>query len=184
MIIAVTGTPGGVGKTTVSKLLSERLGYDYVSVKDFALERGLGEPAGDEVEIDVDALAKEAGGAAFQDEDVVIDGHLSHHVPADLVVVLRLHPKDVAERLKARGYPRKKLAENVEAELIDVILVEALERNGNVLEVDTTGKTPEEVVEEILALIDGGGVKRRVGGVVDWSNAYDDILPYLMLGND
>lgn len=180
MIIAVTGTPG-VGKTTVSKLLSERLGYDYVSVKDFALERGLGEPAGDEVEIDVDALAKEAG-AAFQGEDVVIDGHLSHHVPADLVVVLRLHPKDVAERLKARGYPRKKLAENVEAELIDVILVEALERNENVLEVDTTGKTPEEVVEEILALIDGG-VKRRVG-VVDWSNAYDDILPYLMLGND
>ncbi|NJE06152.1 AAA family ATPase [Thermococcus sp. M36] len=177
MIIAVTGTPG-VGKTTVSKILAERLGYEYVSVKDFAVEKGIGEKSGDELEIDVDELAERMS-EEFRGRNVVIDGHLSHFVPADIVVVLRAHPKLVAERLKERGYSRKKLAENVEAELIDVILVEALEENETVIEVDTTGKTPEEVADEITDLI-GRGVKKRVG-IVDWSDAYDEVLPYLNL---
>ena len=177
MIIAVTGTPG-VGKTTISKLLAERLGYEYVSIKEFAIEKGIGTKVGDELEIDVDELADAMSGK-FKGRDVIIDGHLSHFVPADLVIVLRAHPKLVAERLKERGYSKKKLAENVEAELIDVILVEALEENENVIEVDATGKTPEEVADEIIGLIEGG-IKKRAG-VVDWSGAYDDILPYLNL---
>ncbi|ASJ09076.1 kinase [Thermococcus siculi] len=177
MIIAITGTPG-VGKTTVSKILAGRLGYEYVSVKDFAVERGIGTPVGEELEIDVDELA-DAMMREFAGRDVVIDGHLSHYVPADVVIVLRAHPKLVAERLEARGYPRKKLAENVEAELIDVILVEAIEENENVIEVDTTGKTPKEVANEIIRLIERG-VKKRVG-IVDWSDAYDEVLPYLNL---
>ncbi|CAD5244093.1 putative adenylate kinase [Thermococcus camini] len=179
MIIAVTGTPG-VGKTTVSKLLSEKLGYEYVSVKDFAFERGIGEMVGEELEIDVDELA-EAMSREFHGRDVVIDGHLSHFVPADVVIVLRANPKLVVGRLMERGYSREKLAENVEAELVDVILVEALEENENVLEIDTTGKTPGEVVEEISELLERG-IKRRFG-IVDWSGVYDEVLPYLRLGS-
>ncbi|NJE01047.1 adenylate kinase family protein [Thermococcus sp. JdF3] len=177
MIIVVTGTPG-VGKTTVSRLLSKKLGYEYVGVKEFARENGIGEMVGEELEIDVDELA-EAMLREFHGQDVVIDGHLSHFVPADVVIVLRANPKLVAERLMERGYSKEKLAENVEAELVDVILVEALEENGNVLEVDTTGKTPDEVVDEIIELIEGG-IKRRVG-IVDWSGVYDEVLPYLRL---
>jgi len=179
MIIAVSGTPG-VGKTTVSKLLSKRLGYKYVSVRDFALSKGIGEKVGDEVEIDVDALAR-AIMEEFQGENIVVDGHLSHLIPADVVVVLRLDPRIVAQRLEKRGYPWKKLAENVEAELVDVILIEALEENERVIEVDTTGKSPDEVVEEIIRLLESG--QRRVG-VVDWSNVYEDVLRYLRLGGD
>jgi len=177
MIIAVTGTPG-VGKTTVSKLLSEKLGYGHVGIKEFALEKGIGEMVGEELEIDTEELA-EAMSREFQGRNVVIDGHLSHFVPADVVVVLRANPKLVAERLKERGYSREKLAENVEAELVDVILVQALEENENVLEIDTTGKAPDEVVEEILTLLKSG-TKKRVG-VVDWSDVYDEVLPYLRL---
>ncbi|QDA32379.1 kinase [Thermococcus indicus] len=179
MIIAVTGTPG-VGKTTVSRLLSEKLGYEYVGVKEFAREKGIGEMVGDELEIDVDELA-EAMLREFHGRDVVIDGHLSHFVPADVVIVLRADPRLVAERLMERGYSREKLAENVEAELVDVILVEALEENENVLEIDTTGKTPGEVVEEISELLERG-IKRRFG-IVDWSGVYDEVLPYLRLGS-
>ncbi|ASJ02503.1 kinase [Thermococcus profundus] len=177
MIIAVTGTPG-VGKTTVSKLLAERLGYEYVNLRDYAVERGIGEMKGDELEVEVDELAYNFE-RDFKGKNVVADGHLSHFLNADLVIVLRANPKLIAERLKERGYSREKLGENVEAELVDVILVEALEENENVIEVDTTGKTPEEVVEEILDLI-RKGVKKRVG-IVDWSKVYDEVLPYLRL---
>ena len=177
MIIAVTGTPG-VGKTTVSKLLARKLGYEYVSLRDYAMERGIGEMKGDELEVEVDELAYNFE-RDFAGKNVVADGHLSHLLKADLVVVLRAHPKLVGERLKARGYSEEKIGENVEAELVDVILVEALEENENVIEVDTTGKTPEEVVDEILRLIQKG-VKRRVG-IVDWSEVYDEVIPYLRL---
>lgn len=177
MIIAITGTPG-VGKTTVSKLLAERLKYGYVNLRDYALEKGLGEMKGEELELDVDELAENFA-RDFSGKDVVVDSHLAHFMPADLVVVLRAHPRLVGKRLKARGYSREKLGENVEAELVDVILVEALEENENVIEVDTTGKTPENVVEEILGLIERG-VRRRVG-VVNWSEVYDEVVPYLRL---
>ncbi len=177
MIIAVTGTPG-VGKTTVSKLLARKLGYEYVSLRHYVMERGIGEMKGDELEVEVDELAYNFE-RDFAGKNVVADGHLSHFLKADLVVVLRAHPKLVGERLKGRGYSKEKIGENVEAELVDVILVEALEENENVIEVDTTGKTPEEVVDEIIGLIQKG-IKRRVG-VVDWSEVYDEVIPYLRL---
>jgi len=177
MIIAVTGTPG-VGKTTTSRILADRIDYEYVNLKDYALEKGLGEMKGGELELDVDELAENFG-QDFKDKNVVADGHLSHFIKADVVIVLRAHPTLVAERLKARGYPKEKVGENVEAELVDVILVEALEENENVIEVDTTGKSPEEVVDEILNLVQSG-VKRRVG-IVDWSEVYDEVVPYLRL---
>ncbi|EEB73015.1 adenylate kinase family protein [Thermococcus sp. AM4] len=177
MIIAVTGTPG-VGKTTVSKLLAQKLGYEYVSLRDYAMEKGIGEMKGDELEVEVDELAYNFE-RDFKGKNVVVDGHLSHFLNADLVVVLRAHPRLIGERLTERGYSREKVGENVEAELVDVILVEALEENENVVEVDTTGKTPEEVVNEILELIEKG-VRRRVS-VVDWSEVYDEVIPYLRL---
>ncbi|AIU70817.1 kinase [Thermococcus eurythermalis] len=177
MIIAITGTPG-VGKTTVSKLLAERLGYEYVNLRDYALENDIGEMKGDELEVEVDELAYNFE-RDFKGKDVVVDGHLSHFLPADIVIVLRAHPRLVGERLTERGYSKEKIGENVEAELVDVILVEALEENENVIEVDTTGKTPEEVVDEILELIEKG-VKKRVG-LVDWSEVYDEVIPYLRL---
>ena len=177
MIVAVTGTPG-VGKTTISKLLAKALGYEYVSIREFALEKNIGQQVGDEIEIDVNELAEKMS-KNLKGRNVVVDGHLSHFIPADVVIVLRSHPRIIAERLKSRKYPPKKLAENVEAELVDVILIEALEGNENVIEIDTTGKTPGEIVNEILNLLKEG-VKRRVG-IVDWSEAYDEIIPYLNL---
>jgi len=177
MIIAITGTPG-VGKTTVSKLLAQRLGYGYVNLRDYAIEKGIGEMKGDELEVEVDELAYNFE-RDFRGKNVVVDGHLSHFLNADVVMVLRAHPGLIGERLKGRGYPKEKIGENVEAELVDVILVEALEENERVIEVDTTGKTPGEVVDEILGLIEKG-VKRRVG-IVDWSEVYDEVIPYLRL---
>ena len=179
MIISISGTPG-VGKTTIARILAKRLGYEYVSLKDFALRHGIGEMV-EELEIDVEKLVK-ATKREFEDRNVVFDGHLSHLIPSDLVIILRLHPRIIGERLLRREYSKKKVSENVEAELVDVCLIEAIENNENIIEVDTTDKTPEEVVGEILKLMKAG-VKRRVG-IVDWSEVYDDVIPYLDLGGE
>ncbi len=172
MMIAVTGTPG-VGKTSVAKLLASRLGYRYETVADVAMRLGAAEEVDDEgeLEIDVGALNR------VNLPDTVVDGHLSHHMPADVVIVLRASPRLVAERLEKRGYDPEKLGENVEAELVDYVLIEALNAHESVLEVDTTGKTPNEVVDEILGLL-RTGVRRRVG-VVDWSKDFDEVSRYL-----
>jgi len=175
MIIAVTGTPG-VGKTTIAKLLSERLGYEYVDLKEFAVSNGLGEPIGGEIAIDVERLP-EVARAKLSGKKAVVDGHLSHFIPADVVIVLRTDPRVLAKRLESRGYSRGKIADNVEAELIDLILVEALERAERVVEVDTTGKTPGDVVDEILHFLHTG-TKKRVG-VVDWTPYYDEVVEHI-----
>ncbi|WP_457741358.1 AAA family ATPase [Thermococcus sp.] len=175
MIISVTGTPG-VGKTTIAKLLAGILGYDYINLKEFAVSNGLGEPYGDEISIDVERLP-EVARKKLKGKNAVVDSHLSHLIPSDVVIVLRTNPRVLGERLTERGYPRSKVADNVEAELIDLILVEALEFNKRVIEIDTTGKEPETVVNEILNLLNENTGKRV--GVVDWSRYYDEVVKYL-----
>jgi len=92
---------------------------------------------------------------AMESEDVtILEGHLSHHL-ALVAVVLRLNPKELSRRLSNRGYPPAKIRENVEAEALDVILVEAVERCQRVYEVDTTGLLPEEVADLVAKAIRG-----------------------------
>ncbi|HIP89806.1 MAG TPA: kinase, partial [Thermococcus paralvinellae] len=98
------------------------------------------------------------------------------------VIILRLHPKIIGERLRNRGYSREKVSENVEAELVDVCLIEAIDEHENIIEIDTTGKTPDQIVEEILELLNKG-IKKRIG-IVDWTQVYDEIIPYINLGGE
>jgi len=101
------------------------------------------------------------------------------------LVQIELKKRGVAIREafnQVHRYSKGKIAENVEAELVDVCLLEAIDENENIIEVDTTNKSPEEVVEEILDFLNRG-IKRRVG-IVDWTKVYDEVLPYLKLGGD
>ena len=67
----------------------------------------------------------------------------------------------------ARGYSGRKLYENLQAEILDVCLYEAVEAYGPelVYEVDVSGREPIEVVEEMEEALEGG--LSRVG-IVDW----------------
>jgi len=100
------------------------------------------------------ALKKEVEAAT---QPLVIDGHYSHDLvdnPTN-VMVLRKAPWELHEVLQNRLYSYEKVWENLEAEIMGVIMEETRENYPDEIihECDTTDKTPEESVEEIITVI-------------------------------
>ncbi len=177
MIIGLTGTPG-TGKTSVSRLLQEN-GYNVLYLTDLIKDECLYsevDEGRDTLVADMDRVFSRVCELAGDDEGVnIIDSHMAHHI-ADVVIVLRTAPSDLRERLKMRDYSDAKIEENVEAECLDVILVESVEWCRKVYELDTTGRMAEDVVtdvEEIISGILSGDdsevYQKYMPGSFDWS---------------
>jgi len=174
-IIIVTGTPC-VGKTSVSKKLAVKLDAVHVNLaelvkreklySDIDKERNSIIADLDKVSQRIKEVIQEAKG------DVIIDGHYAVHVvdpeTVDFVFVLRKDPRRLKVLMERRGYSGKKLWENLEAEILDVCLLEAIDVCGKdkVCEIDTTDMSIDEVVDEVLKVING---ERKCSvGIVDW----------------
>ena len=161
MQIALTGTPG-TGKTTVARLLPYRV-IDINALVRGGLNFGP-DPERGCLEADMDGLADRL--AEMETEEIsILEGHFSHHF-ARWSIVLRLSPQELEPRLKGRSYSPEKIRENLEAEALDVILVESVEFCSRVDEIDTTGRSPQEVADLVTEIIEG---KRALPpGQVDW----------------
>ncbi len=160
MKLALTGTPG-TGKSAVADLVDA--GFEIVHVNDLVKDGfslGLDEER-DCLIADISRLSVYVKGLAG---DVVIEGHVSHLLPVDLVVVLRASPSALRRRLEARGWSQAKIRENIEAEALDIILAEALATHKKVYEIDTTNMTPMQARDSVLEIIKGTD-KYRPGGV-------------------
>lgn len=166
MLVAVTGTPG-TGKTSSCEVLARR-GYAVVDLDEAARAGGFvvgRDEARQSDEVDVDALRENLRVPA---KIAFLRSHYAHEMDVDLAVVLRCSPAVLRERLEARGWPPAKVRENVEAEAIDVITQQAVERLPFVYEVDTTARTPEETADVVLEIL-GGKTRGYEPGSVDWS---------------
>ena len=164
---AITGTPG-VGKTSVATRLE--LDYpivhlnDLIKINSFSVGR---DPARGSTIADIDALTD---WFADQPTNVIIESHVAHFLPVDRIIVLRCHPDELRERLAARAAehdgPTAMIEENVEAERLDLILSEAIERHGfdGVFELDTSGRPVSAIVSEVERVI-RGEFEPRVGVV-------------------
>lgn len=161
MRVVLTGTPG-TGKSTLSEPVASELDLQPIHLNDVVREKDLvqGYDDGDAV-MDIDAVRSEFSGM----EDFLLEGHLAHHVPADIAVVLRCRPDVLYERLRNR-FPEEKSRENAEAEALDIVLMEAMDLQETVFEVDTTDRDPLDVMEVV---VDGVQERRSRAGVVDWS---------------
>ncbi|MET1124023.1 MAG: adenylate kinase family protein [Archaeoglobaceae archaeon] len=166
MLVALTGTPG-VGKSSVAEELRRR-GYRVVSVAELAREHGCILEENDELVVDVEKIRE-------VEFDGIVEGHLAHFMDADVVIVLRCDPLVLKERLAKRKWDYDKIMDNVEAELLDVILVESLEMHENVYEIDVTHMSVEEVADAVEKIIAGEGEKFKPGKV-DWLSKYEDRL--------
>ncbi|MDH5448258.1 MAG: adenylate kinase family protein [Candidatus Bathyarchaeota archaeon] len=174
-VLVLAGTPG-VGKSSVSSLLTSRLCGILVSlgnlVRHEGLSCGLDKNRGTLI-ADSERVSKRVRGIIEQTKGyVIVDGHFAMDVVAAedvfLAFVLRRNPDELREILKERGFKEGKIAENVAAEILDVCLFDAVKAYGEkkVCEVDVSGRTVEEVVDEIMCVVNGRS-KCRVG-VVDW----------------
>lgn len=179
-IILITGTPC-VGKTTTAKALTAKLGAEYVNLTDFAKTYNL--TVGEDKErgtiiIDEQKIQQKIEEIidASQNANIIIDGHFASAVTPTKhvanVFVLRRNPKELKVFMEKAGYSGSKMWENLQAEIIDVCLGEALERHvGRVCELNVTGKAVEEVVGEILAVLEKR--KNCFVGTVDWMDTLE-----------
>jgi len=174
-VIVITGTPG-VGKTASAKALTSRLNATYIGINELVIDENLvaeldedrGTVVADMARLSerVDELLDHA------DRDQVIEGHYAHDVVrtgrATHVFVLRRHPDELRTILANRGYNEDKIHENVNSEILDVCLTEAIARHDveRVDEIDTSSVTIEETIESMLSVLDGG--RKPAIGKVDW----------------
>jgi adenylate kinase len=152
VILSISGTPK-TGKTAVAKALAKRLGWRLVSLNQLAEEKGLylGYDRSRKSRIvDLKRLAQEVVGISKKEKNLILESHYSHDMPCDVVVILRTNPGELRRRMRKAGWSRKKLEENVEAEIMEVVKGEALESAKRVLEIDTTGRKPEWVAGQIV----------------------------------
>jgi adenylate kinase len=161
MRVALTGTPG-TGKTTAAALLPYKV-IDINALVKGGLNLGIDRERGC-LDADMDGLEKRLK-ELDTEEVTVLEGHFSHRF-ADWAIVLRLAPSRLEKRFEARGYSPKKTRENLEAEALDIILVEATEICSRVDEIDTTDKNPQEVADLVMRIIRGD--LRLHPGQVDW----------------
>ncbi|KAF1362193.1 P-loop containing nucleoside triphosphate hydrolase protein [Lizonia empirigonia] len=131
--IIITGTPG-VGKTTHAEQLARATGLTHISVNQIVKDEGFHEGKDEETGswiVDEDKLLDYLEERNIADEGGrILDWHACDLFPErwiDLVVVLRCDSTVLYDRLTARGYKDKKLDENMDSEIMQVLLDEARE---------------------------------------------------------
>ena len=173
MIITISGLPGS-GKTTVGKLLAEKLGFKFYSIGDLrgkmAMEQGLTIDELNELGMkedwtdkEVDEYQKKLG---MKEDNFVIESRLGFYfIPHSFKVFLKVNLKTGAERIFRDPRPDEKKKGSVEEEIEGIKkrmesdksrykkyygITDFTDERHFDLVIDTTNLTPEEVVERII----------------------------------
>lgn len=173
MIIAISGVPG-TGKSIIAKSLAKEMNANLISIKKLLSEIPHKYDRKRRTKIiDTKDLQKAVNKKIIKGTNV-IEGHLSHLLKSDIVIILRCNPKELNKRLKKRGWSELKIRENVQAEILDEITIEALEkhRKKKVFEIDTSRKKVDAIgiIKKILNKYPTH--KRYLAGRIDWSEKY------------
>lgn len=143
-VIIVSGSVG-TGKTSLAKLISKQTKAEYVDVNKLIKENKLYSKYNkkfDTFEVDVDNLVKFLIKVIKNSKkSLVLDSHLIHYLPAskvDLCFITKCNLKILKKRLEKRNYSKLKVRENLDAEIFDVCVMEALVNKHKIVVVDTS----------------------------------------------
>ncbi|XP_053612808.1 adenylate kinase isoenzyme 6 homolog [Plodia interpunctella] len=127
--ILITGTPG-VGKSTISQTLADRLQFNWREVSKIAEEYNCLDEYDPEYQcpfLNEDKLLDIMEGMMAKGGNIV-DYHGCDFFPErwfDGVFVIRTNNTTLYDRLSARGYTGKKLEDNIQCEIFETLLEEA-----------------------------------------------------------
>lgn len=151
--VLVTGTPG-TGKTTTCEMLVEATGMRHVDVGKLVREQSL--HTGRDEEFDCYLVDEDKVCDALEDivssGGVIVDHHSCDFFPErwfDMVLVLQADTAVLYERLKTRRYSDKKLSENMECEIMNVCLEEALDSYKREIVQQLQSNTVEQMEENV-----------------------------------
>lgn len=175
MHVAISGTPG-TGKTTLSILLREK-GYSIIDLNKLAVDKGfitgIDKKRNSKI-MDLNGLNRYIEDYYRSKDIIFIEGHASHLLNnIDYTIILRCHPKPLKNRLKKKGWSSEKIKENVEAEILDIILCEAVDiySEDKIFEIDTSKSSSQSILFSIIEIInhDFKPIKKFKIGQIDWS---------------
>jgi len=139
MRIILTGTPG-TGKSAIAGELATKLGLKLFRITDIVKQKM---KLGRTHEVDLKRLAAILRFLS-KEKNYIVEGHLACEIrlPADVLVVLRTRPDVLRKRMAKRGYGKRKIEENMMAEMLDYCTqrVDSVYKK-RALELDTTRRT-------------------------------------------
>jgi adenylate kinase len=171
----VTGTPG-VGKHTSARIIADKINAEIIDINHVAIDNNAISGKTDlGLDVDVKRLAKLLEKMLnTKSNDLMIVGHLAPYVLKSegigMVAVLRRSPYELEKTLEERGYSADKARENVASEILGTALYDSLKTfsRRKVAEFDTTGKSPNETAEEILAALQKKPRSKPTSLGIDW----------------
>ena len=173
--ILITGTPG-TGKTTISRLLATELRACYVDPKTLLRRKEIDYTYDEKRKTRTVSLKRLRNRlcerTARTDHGLVIDSHIALETgPLPRLVraiVLRCDPIVLERRLERKRWSKSKIGENLQAEILDICLWDAVENYGwnKILEIDTTENAPSRVIQLIMKDMHKKRIQRQPK--VDW----------------
>ena len=184
--IVVTGNPG-VGKRTLSSMLSKRLGFKIINLNEFVIKNRL---VFTDKTLDVyDVYLKKATlmlrREIKQYQDTIITGHLAPYLlmpdQVDLVVVLRCSPENLLQTFKKRNYDLRKIRENITSEILGITLYDSIKKFGKekIIEFDTTTTPSKDIIKHLIEALSDES-KRKTENI-DWMPTLKDKQEILKL---
>lgn len=166
-MIVITGNPG-VGKHTISKKLSQKIGFSILDLNQIAIRNKVYQKRDHTLDVDTKKLATIT--KKLIKKDTIVVGHLAPYVieksQPSLAIVLRKNPYKLIPIYKKRKYTRKKIIENVGSEILGIIEYDSIARFGmkKTRQINATNLSPNQIINKITLAI-----KRKFkGDRVDW----------------